>query len=251
MKKILFIFLFIPISLAIAQTKTDWDPKITEVWEPVPKPLEIKECGAPPSDAIVLLGKKNYDSWIMVNSGSELQWEKKGGVITVKPKAGDIETKENFGDIQLHIEWRSPKVVKGSGQGRGNNGVFLQGRYELQVLDRYNNKTYSNGQAGAIYKQHIPLVNAMKAPGEWQTYDIVFHAPVFNSDGNKVKSGTLTVFHNGVLIHDNVTIRGTSEYIGMSKNIPHGEAPIKLQDNGGPRKLPEYLGKKVVIFSLI
>ena len=135
---------------------------------------------------------------------------------------------------RLHIEWRAPAVVESEGQGRGNSGVFFQMEYEVQVLDNYQNRTYSNGQAGSIYKQHMPLVNACKAPGEWQVYDIVFTAPKFNKDGIKVSSGYLTVIHNGVLIQNHAEIKGTTEYIGQPKNIAHGKAPLKLQDHGNP-----------------
>jgi 3-keto-disaccharide hydrolase len=137
--------------------------------------------------------------------------------------------------MQLHVEWRSPAEVKGDGQGRGNSGIFLMGKYEIQVLDCYNNETYYNGQAGSIYKQTIPLVNACRKPGEWQAYDIIFKAPVFNEDGSKKSSAYVTVIHNGVLIQNHVEILGTTEYIGPPKNIAHPpKQPIHLQDHGNP-----------------
>tara|TARA_B110000305_G_C19318572_1_gene577734 strand:- start:649 stop:1176 length:528 start_codon:yes stop_codon:yes gene_type:complete len=135
--------------------------------------------------------------------------------MTVKPTTGGIETIEEHGSIQLHVEWKSPTVIKGEGQGRGNSGIIFQRRYEVQVLDSYQNRTYSNGQAGSIYKQYIPLVNAMRPTGEWQVYDIVFNAPEFNEVGNEIKSGSFIVFHNGVLIQNVTEIQGTTEYIGV------------------------------------
>jgi hypothetical protein len=154
--------------------------------------------------------------------------------MTVVKGAGNIVTKRSFGDCQLHIEFRTPAVVVGEGQGRGNSGIFLQSRYEVQVLDNYNNRTYSNGQAGSIYKQHIPLVNACRPPGEWQTYDIIYTAPRFNADGIRIAPGRVTVIQNGVLVQNNVEIRGTTEYDTMPKNFAHGKAPLELQDHGNP-----------------
>jgi hypothetical protein len=145
-----------------------------------------------------------------------------------------VKTKQAFGDIQLHIEWRTPAKVEGEGQGRGNSGIFLSEKYELQVLDSYNNRTYSNGQAGSIYKQAMPMVNASKPPGEWQTYDVVFIAPKFNQDGSLKTAGRITVFHNGVLIHHNTEIKGTTEYIGKPKVVAHDKGSIVLQDHGNP-----------------
>ena len=154
--------------------------------------------------------------------------------MTVVKGSGDIETKRSFGDCQLHLEFRSPAVVAGEGQFRGNSGVFFQNRYEVQVLDNYQNATYPNGQVGAVYKQHIPLVNPMRPPGEWNTYDIIFTAPRFNSDGIRTSPGYLTVILNGVLVQNHVEIQGTTEYIGLPKNVAHGPAPLRLQDHGDP-----------------
>jgi len=172
--------------------------------------------------ALVLFQTLNAQAWTINKDGS----------MTVKPKTGGITTKRAFGDVQLHVEFRTPAVVKGEGQLRGNSGVFLQQKYEVQVLDNYDNRTYSNGQAGSIYKQYPPLVNACKGPGEWQTYDIIFKAPVFNADGQKVANGALTVLHNGVLVQNNSQLFGTTEYIGFPKNDAHGKLPIMLQDHG-------------------
>ena len=148
---------------------------------------------------------------------------------------GSIVTREGFGDCQLHLEWASPVVVKGSGQGRGNSGIYLSGRYEIQVLDSYNNKTYYDGQAGALYKQSAPLVNACRKPGEWQSYDIIYHPPRFDSDGKVTKPGTVTVLQNGILIQDNVEIKGPTAPAGPPKYKAHPlKQPISLQDHGNP-----------------
>ena len=149
-------------------------------------------------------------------NGDEAKWTVADNALTVKPGTGAIQTKQKFGDCQLHIEWRIDKNVKGEGQDRGNSGIFLMGRYELQVLDNYNNinKTYVNGQAGSMYKQTPPLVNVCKAPGEWQTYDIVFTAPRFSDNGSVVIPAHITVIQNGVLVQNNTTIWGNTEYIG-------------------------------------
>jgi hypothetical protein len=210
------------------------DPKATEVWEPEPRIVTPGETNsAPPSDAIILFEGSDLDAW-QHGDGSAAKWIVEDGIATVKPRTGAIKTKEQFGDCQLHLEWRAPSVIEGEGQGRGNSGVFLQERYEVQVLDSYNNRTYSNGQAGSIYKQSMPLVNAMRAPGEWQTYDIIYQAPRFNEDGIKVSAATVTVIHNGVLIQNNTEIKGTTEYIGLPKNIAHGDGSIILQDHSNP-----------------
>jgi len=206
-------------------------PEATEVWTPVPTVVTPDQNNAPPSDAIILFDGSDFSEWEHLDR-SKLKWTVEGDAMVVKPSAGDIQTKRTFGDIQLHIEFRTPAKVENEGQGRGNSGVFLQKRYEVQILDSYNNKTYPNGQAGAIYKQHIPLVNACRPPGEWQTYDIIYKAPRFNKNGMKVASAYITVIHNGALIQNHVEIKGTTEYIGLPKNIAHEEAPIMLQDHG-------------------
>lgn len=214
-----------------AQTK---DPKDSEVWEPVPRLVTPGTAGSAPSDAIVLFDGKNFSEWVSASNGAPATWELKDGAMTVVKGAGNIATKRSFGDCQLHIEFRTPAVVESEGQGRGNSGIFLQSRYEVQVLDNYNNRTYSNGQAGSVYKQHIPLVNVCKAPGEWQTYDIIYTAPRFNADGIRVAPGRVTVIQNGVLVQNNVEIKGTTEYIGWPKNASHDKAPLELQDHGNP-----------------
>jgi hypothetical protein len=151
-----------------------------------------------------------------------------------KVKNATIQSKQVFGSVQLHIEWKSPEEIKGKGQHRGNSGVFLQGRYEVQVLDNNDNDTYVNGQVGSMYKQSIPLAKALVPTGQWNTYDIIYHAPEFNDNGEKTKSATITVLHNNVLIQDHFEIKGTTPYIGWPKNPAHGKGPIKLQDHGSP-----------------
>lgn len=208
-------------------------PKLTEVWEPVPKVILPGTANSAPSDAIILFDGTTTSAWQHADK-SAVKWELKDGVLTVKGGTGAIMTKEAFGDVQLHIEWRAPLEVVGNGQGRGNSGVFLQNRYEVQVLDSYNNETYPNGQAASIYKQHIPLVNAMRPTGEWQIYDIIFMAPKFSEDGYVKTPGHLTLLHNGILVQNHVELRGTTEYIGIPKNIAHGNDVIQLQDHGNP-----------------
>ncbi len=207
-------------------------PEDTEVWEPVPKLVTPGEKPSdPPADAIVLFDGKTTNGWESVEGGPA-KWIAANGALTVAPGTGDIRTVEKFGDVQLHIEWRTPQLPpEKKGQDRGNSGVFLQEVYEVQVLDTLENRTYSNGQAGSIYKQHIPLVNAARPAGEWQTYDIVFIAPRFEDDGALRSPARLTVFLNGVLIHHDVELKGPTEYIGEPKYKPHGDGSIRLQDH--------------------
>lgn len=209
-------------------------PQETEDWSRKPEVVTPGKGTLPPSDAIVLYGGAgDLDKWESEREGPAM-WDA-GEELTVVAGTGGIKTRESFGDMQLHIEWRAPEEVKGNGQGRGNSGVFLMGKYEVQVLDSYDNETYYNGQAGSIYKQSIPLVNACLPPGKWQRYDIIFKAPVFNEDGSKKSSAYVTVIHNGVLIQNHVEILGTTEYIGAPKNDPHPDKlPIHLQDHGNP-----------------
>ena len=191
-----------------------------------------------PSDAIVLFDGSNLDSWIH-KTGEDAKWSVQDGYFTVKPGSGDILTKQSFGSCQLHVEWMSPSIIESKGQGRGNSGVYFMENtklgdtgYEVQVLDSYNNRTYSNGQAASVYKQHMPLVNASKKPGEWQIYDIIFNAPVFGDNGQLIKHAYLTVFHNGVLVQNNVQIQGYVKFIGYPEYKAHpSRLPIKLQDH--------------------
>lgn len=230
MKYLIFFLATLPL---LAQKKMK--PEMTEVWEPIPAMVDPGNLSTPPSDAIVLFDGTDLSQWMSAAKGGNAEWILNGdGSMTVKRGSG-IETKKEFGSVQLHIEWRTPSEVKGKGQGRGNSGVFFQKVYEVQILDSYNNVTYSNGQAASIYKQSIPLVNASRPPGVWQTYDIIFNEPKYDSEGNRLKKGSLTVFHNGVLVQNNVEIQGTSEYIGPPR-LRDIETPKKifLQDHGNP-----------------
>lgn len=209
-------------------------PEMTEFWTPQPQIVTPAPCGkipGAPSDAITLLGSNDLSQW-QHDDGSAVKWNIENGVMTVKPGTGQIRTKKVFGDCQLHIEWSAPTVVKGSSQGRGNSGVFLQGMYEVQILDNYDNETYMNGQAGSIYKQTPPLVNPIRKPGEWNSYDIIFTAPRFKEDGSLQAHGRITVLFNGVVVQNNTLILGTTEYIGLPQIRPHGDGPIILQDHG-------------------
>jgi hypothetical protein len=214
-------------------------PEDTEVWEPVPKVVQPgTSTKTAPADAVVLFDGKNLDQWVSVKDKSPAQWTVADGVFTVNKSTGNIETKRSFKNYQLHLEWRIPEKISGEGQGRGNSGLFLastgagDGGYELQILDCYQNKTYVNGQAGSIYKQAIPLVNACKKPGEWQTYDVIWTAPTFNADGSVKTPAYVTALHNGVLIQNHFELKGETLYIGKPVYKPYDAAPIKLQAHG-------------------
>ena len=211
------------------------DPHANEVPTPKNPPRVVTPGpapGAPPSDAIVLFDGTDLSKW-EGEKGGPATWTVADGAMTVKPKAGGIRTKQAFGDVQLHIEWATPSEVKRGGQDRGNSGIFLQSTYEIQVLDSFENTTYWHGSAGSVYKQHPPLVNASRKPGEWQVYDIVYHAPAFNADGKVIKRATFTVFHNGVLIQDNVEVMGVTTHMGPPYYLPHPDKlPLSLQDHG-------------------
>jgi hypothetical protein len=212
-------------------------PGMSEFWLPQPAivtPGDIKTNTAP-SDAIILFDGKDLSAWESSKDKGPAQWTvNNDGTFTVNKKAGDIQTKKSFESYQLHIEWSAPTNISGKSQGRGNSGIFMQGKYELQVLDSYENATYANGQAGSIYKQSKPLVNAMRKPGEWNVYDIIYTAPVFKEDGTYRIPPTITVIHNGVVVQNNTTILGTTEYIGFPKVEKHGAGPISLQSHGDP-----------------
>jgi hypothetical protein len=216
-------------------------PEDTELWEPVPRVITpASDCGAPPSDAVVLFDGKNLDEWVASKDKSPAKWIVADGMITVNKSVGNIETRRSFLNYQLHIEWRVPGNVTGSSQARGNSGVFLAatgseaGGYELQVLDSYNNQTYVNGMAGSIYKQAIPLANPTRKPGEWQTYDVVWTAPMFNPDGTLKTPAYVTVFFNGVLVENHFELKGETRYVGQPYYKQHGIAPIMLQAHGDP-----------------
>ena len=219
-------------SSVAVEEKVPTKPEETELWEPVPVEVNTSRKNGVPSDAIVLFDGSNLEEWVSASDSTAAKWTlNKDRSMTVKDKTGDIQTKRNFGSVQLHIEWRSSPTNKAKGQARSNSGVFFQNRYEVQVLDNNDNPTYVNGQVASIYKQSIPLVKASVPSGEWNSYDIIYHAPEFDGAGEKTKSATITVLHNGVLVQDHFTILGTSEYIGLPKNDAHGPAPIKLQDH--------------------
>jgi hypothetical protein len=214
---------------AMAQEAGPFPPPKTE--PPIVTPG--RTSADPPSDAIVLFNGRDLSHWRGKDGAAK--WNVRDGYLEVAPGAGDIRTADKFGDLQLHIEWATPSVVKGEGQERGNSGVFLMGRYEIQVLDSYDNKTYYHGQAGSVYKQHAPLVNASRKPGEWQTYDIVFHAPKFDEQGKVIDRARVTVLQNGVLIQNNVEIYGITYHDRPPLYIAHStEEPLGLQDHGNP-----------------
>lgn len=235
LKSIVLLILCIIASPLFAQKKDiKLPPEATEFWEPIPRKVEAGvQNHLAPSDAIILFDGKNLDNFISTRDEGAAKWLVENGTMTVLPRSGDIKTKEAFGDIQLHIEWASPTVIKGEGQGRGNSGVIIMGLYEVQILDSFESQTYSNGQAASIYKQYPPLVNAMRQPGAWNTYDIFFTAPRFNNDGMVIAPAKVTVVHNGVLVQNSVELKGPSEYIGIPNYRAHAsELPFVLQDHG-------------------
>jgi len=236
-KRISFLALCLAASGAYAQSDYE-KSRATEVYAPVPAAVSVNN--GVPSDAVVLFDGANLDKWEAVKGGAAA-WKVAEGAVEATAGTGDIRTRESFCDVQLHVEWQTPTTVTGKdgktleGQARNNSGVFLQERYEVQVLDSYQAATYTNGQAGSIYKQSVPLVNASKAPGEWQTYDIIYTAPKF--DGKTLKSpGRVTVLHNGVLVQNNFEIKGPTAWIGKPPYEAHGCASIRLQDHGNPVK---------------
>ena len=235
MKKWIILLISCSFAGTLFAQELKWKPEHTEYWNNQPEVVTPGEGAKPPSDAIVLFDGKDLSAWESAD-GSEAKWKVENGFFTVVAKAGIIQTKRVFGSCQLHIEWRSPAEVNPAktGQGRGNSGIFLQSRYELQVLDGYNNPTYTNGGAGSIYKQTPPMVNACRKPGEWQVYDIIYTAPEFCGKGELISPARITVIHNGIVIHNNTVIKGKTEYIGLPSYSPHGRLPITLQDHGNP-----------------
>jgi hypothetical protein len=220
-----------------AQDNKEIDPKLTEDWTHKPEVVSSDKYGESPSDAIVLYGgKTDLNKWVDGN-GKNIAWKAKGKALIVEQNGGMITSKKSFGDMQLHIEWASPKKAVGKGQQRGNSGIFIMGLYEIQVLDSYNNETYYNGQAGSVYKQHAPLVNACRKSGKWQTYDIFFTAPKFDSYKKLISPAYATVVHNGILIQNHVEVKGPTEYRGQPVYKYHeSKLPIQLQDHGNPVK---------------
>jgi hypothetical protein len=230
-------------SLFMAKAQDKAKPEDTEIWEPIPKVVTPgAHLGDAPSDAIILFDGKDLDEWVQNSDGSPAKWDVKDNILTVNKNYGNIETKKKFTNYQLHIEWREPLGLEGEGQGRGNSGVFLASTgkgddgYELQVLDSYKNKTYVNGMAGSLYKQAIPLANPGRPNGEWQTYDVIWTAPIFNSDGSVKSPAYATVFFNGVLVEDHFELKGQTLYIGKPSYKAHGPSPIKLQAHGDKSK---------------
>ena len=238
--KFLTLALLLVAGFAMAQEEDEsmkMKPQMTEIWDPEVRIITPGETPMDaPSDAIILFDGIDINNEWTNRDGGKVNWIVEDGCVTVRRGTGIIKTKRVFEDFQLHIEWRAPAEVKGESQGRGNSGVFLQGIYEVQILDNFKNRTYRNGQAGSLYKQHPPLVNACKGPGEWQVYDIIYTAPRFNDDGTYFTPPTVTVLHNGVLVQNNKKLRGPTEYIGIPEYTVkrHGPGPIQLQDHGNP-----------------
>lgn len=225
----------VPVSVEAQEQQNKKTPESSEIWEPQPRIITPgSKPGDAPSDAVVLFDGNNLATNWLSEDGSAPKWSLKDGAMTVVAGGKGVKTKKEFGDFQLHVEWRSPAEVnpEKKGQGRGNSGIFLHGLYEVQVLDNYNNKTYANGQASSIYKQHIPLVNASRKPGEWQVYDIFFTAPRFNGEGRVIHPAYVTVIHNGVITLNHVAVWGPTQYIGLPVYTPKDKGPIVLQDHG-------------------
>jgi len=217
--------------------RQDWD--IHDMNRPIPPVVDPGPAGPPspaPADAVVLFDGKDLAPWEDMK-GNPAGWKISDGFMEVVAKTGSIRTRKGFGDCQLHVEWATPAVVSGEGQGRGNSGVFLMDSYEVQVMDSYNNRTYADGQAAAIYGQFPPLVNACRPPGEWQSYDIVFRAPRFGPDGSLLKPARMTIFHNGILVHDNAELTGPTAHKARPPYKAHPDKlPISLQDHGNPTR---------------
>jgi hypothetical protein len=222
--------------------RTRQDPSLQQ-WpihdeaRPMPPVVDPGPAGPPapvPSDAVVLFGGKDLAGWTTAK-GAPAGWQVRDGYMEVVKDSGGIRTANTFGDCQLHVEWASPAAAVGSGQDRGNSGVFLMDIYEVQVLDSFGNKTYADGMAAAIYGQFPPLVDASRKPGQWQTYDIVFHRPRFDSNGALVTPARMTVFHNGILVHDNDELTGPTAHKARPHYKAHADRlPISLQDHGHP-----------------
>jgi len=230
MKKKLFLLICLSATSLIAFSQ--WSPQQTEWYYPKPeKVTPATTIGNPPSDAVILFDGKDLSKWEN-GKGEAAPWKIENGAMVVKPGTGAIRTKEFFGDCQLHIEFRSPAPQNHNGQNRGNSGIFLQSKYEVQVLDGDNNDTYVNGMVGSIYKQQAPSVDAYTRNGEWQVYDIIWKAPVFGTGGKLKTPGIITVMLNGIVVQNNYVLKGTTEYIGLPKYEAHGRLPIMLQDHG-------------------
>lgn len=216
--------------IVIAQENKN-NPAMTELWTPLPEKVFAKGTENIPSDAIILFDGQNLDAWEDTNGG-EARWPINDGIATVAADSGSIKTKQPFGDCQLHVEWRIAPDITGEDQFRGNSGIVIQGKYEIQVLESFEYQTYVNGQAGAVYKQHPPMVNACKKPGEWQTYDIIFTAPRFTEKGTAIIPAKVTVLHNGVVIQNNSEILGAVKFTGLPQYKPHNlKEPLVIQNH--------------------
>lgn len=239
--------ILIACSFSVVANAQNWDSLSreaakTEIWEPQPQVVKPLDVFMPaPADAVILFDGNGLNAWRSVNDTSQAAgWNVKNGVMTVDKSTGNIETKQRFMDYQLHLEWRIPASISGDGQIRGNSGLFLASTgsgdagYEIQILDNYNNKTYANGQVGSVYKQSIPLANACKKTGEWQSYDIVWKAPRFKPDGSLLTPAYVTVVHNGIVLQNNFELKGETKWIGPPSYTAHGACPIKLQSHGDP-----------------
>ncbi|WP_426284616.1 3-keto-disaccharide hydrolase [Luteibacter sp. E-22] len=231
--------LFVLAAALPSSTPAQADPKATEQWEPVPEVVTPGRVdGAPPSDAIVLFDGRDLSQWESSRDHSVARWKVHDGVVTVDKASGNIQTRRRFKDYQLHLEWQVPKDISGDGQERGNSGLFLASTgpgdegYEIQIMDSWKNATYVNGQAASIYKQAAPMVNAMRPPGEWQTYDVIWTAPVFSADGVLTSPAYVTLFHNGVLVQNHTRLSGETVHVGKPKYTAHAETAIKLQAHG-------------------
>jgi hypothetical protein len=222
---------------AHAQAMTDWPQhSLDRPTPPVVDPGPYRQSAPPPADATVLFNGHDLSNWENADSaGKPARWKVANGYIEVAPHTGDISTKDAFGDCQLHIEWSTPSPPTGDGQERGNSGVYMAKTYEVQVLDSYHNPTYADGQAAAIFGQYPPLVNASRPPGQWQTYDIIWHGPRFTTTGTLMRPARITVFHNGVLVQDNVTLTGPTAF---KRRPPYAaqpaRMPLELQDHTYP-----------------
>ena len=240
MKRILSALAFLFFCSVIANAQPDPKYKIHDESRPLP-PIVTPGTfstpdtpGKPPSDAVILFDGKSLDKWVS-QDGSPAKWKVENGYAEVVARTHNIHTKDSFGDCQLHIEFMEPTPPHGESQDRGNSGVYLMNTYEIQVLDSYENKTYADGQAGSVYGQYPPLVNASRPPGQWQSYDIVFHGPRFDPGGKLLRPARVTVFHNGVLVQDNVQLTGPTEHGERPPYKPGPDnAPLALQDHGAP-----------------
>ncbi len=206
-------------------------PAMTEFWEPAVKVVAPGLSTSPPSDAIILFNGSDISQW-ETKSGGPAKWKVSNGIMTAVKGAGNISTKLKFEDFQLHAEWMVPVKTAESKENNGNSGIYLQGLYEVQIWNSYEVPLYANGQAGSIYKQSPPLVNATRKPGEWNVYDVIYTAPRFKENGALFSPARVTVTHNGVVIQNNTEITGSTVYIGNPRYTPHGKGPILLQDHG-------------------